>query len=340
MNNDKSSNKNSSRSPTLEDVARASGLSPMTVSRALNNPKVVRPATIARVLEAVNLTGYIPNMLAGGLATKRTKLIAVVVPQINNNMFVDTVQAIGDELAMRGYHMLLCIVGYSTESETDIVSTLLSRRPDGIVLTGIHHSSELKRIILNANIPVVEIWDLTPTPLDMLIGFSHEKIGQAIGDYFLQQGFTRFGFISASDRRAQVRNRSAVEVLSKMTDAVIREITVQTPANMEVGRSAFRDLTRQGQAFDAIICTSDTLAQGVITEAEIQGLKVPDDLKVIGFADLNFAAHNRPAITTVSVDKVKIGQQAATMLADKIEGHEISESVVDIGFTLIVRESA
>lgn len=312
----------------------------MTVSRALNNPKVVRPATIARVLEAVNLTGYIPNMLAGGLATKRTKLIAVVVPQINNNMFVDTVQAIGDELALRGYHMLLCIAGYSAESETDIVATLLSRRPDGIVLTGIHHSSDLKRIILNANIPVVEIWDLTPTPLDMLIGFSHQKIGQAIGDYFLQQGFTRFGLICASDSRARVRNKAALDVLSRQSGNVIREINVPAPANMAVGRSAFRELIAQGQVYDAIICTSDTLAQGAIMEAEAQGLKVPRDLKVIGFADLNFSAHNRPAITTVSVDKEKIGQQAATMLADKIEGIAVPENVVDIGFTLIVRESA
>lgn len=340
LNYDKNPNKNPSRSPTLEDVAKAAGLSPMTVSRALNNPKVVRPTTIARVMEAVNLTGYIPNMLAGGLTTRRTKLIAVVVPQINNNMFVDTVQAIGDELALRGYHMLLCIVGYNADSETDIVATLLSRRPDGIVLTGIHHSSELKRIILNANIPVVEIWDLTPTPLDMLIGFSHEKIGQAVGHYFLKQGFTRFGMVCASDRRAQVRNNSAAAVLRQHPQNVVEEITVQTPANMEVGRLAFRSLIEAGERFDAIICTSDTLAQGVIMEAEAQGLHVPDDLKVIGFADLNFAAHNRPAITTVCVDKSRIGQQAATMLADKIEGLEITENVVDIGFSLVVRESA
>lgn len=312
----------------------------MTVSRALNNPKVVRPGTIARVLEAVNATGYIPNMLAGSLATKRTKLIAVVVPQINNNMFVDTVQAIGDELALRGYHMLLCITGYGIESETDIVATLLSRRPDGIVLTGIHHSSDLKRIILNANIPVVEIWDITPTPLDMLVGFSHEKIGHAIAHYVLEQGFTRFGLICAADRRAQVRKNGVIEVLNTRPESVIHEITVTHTANMQLGRSSLKQLIETGERFDAIICTSDTLAQGAIMEAEARGLRVPQDLKVIGFADLSFAAHNRPAITTVSIDKVKIGQQAANMLADKIEGQEIAESVVDIGFSLIVRESA
>jgi len=310
------------------------------VSRALNNPKVVRPATISRVMDAVNITGYIPNMLAGGLATSRTKLIAVVVPQINNNMFVDTVQAISDELALRGYHMLLCIVGYEPEAETDIVATLLSRRPDGIVLTGIHHTSELKRIILNANIPVVEIWDLTPTPIDMLIGFSHEKVGNAIGAYFLDKGFTRFGFICASDRRAVVRKKGAQAVLRTRPEHEIEELIVSRPANMEVGRNALRQMMADGKRFDAIICSSDTLAQGAIMEAEAQGLRVPGDLSVIGFADLNFAAHNRPAITTVSVDKWELGVKAARMLADKIEGIPVAESVVDLGYSLVIRESA
>ncbi len=340
LNNTQKTYKNRTRSATLEDVAKEAGLSPMTVSRALNNPKVVRPATISRVMDAVNITGYIPNMLAGGLATSRTKLIAVVVPQINNNMFVDTVQAISDELALRGYHMLLCIVGYEPEAETDIVATLLSRRPDGIVLTGIHHTSELKRIILNANIPVVEIWDLTPTPIDMLIGFSHEKVGNAIGAYFLDKGFTRFGFICASDRRAIVRKKGAQAVLRTRPEHEIEELIVSRPANMEVGRNALRQMMADGKRFDAIICSSDTLAQGAIMEAEAQGLRVPGDLSVIGFADLNFAAHNRPAITTVSVDKWELGVKAARMLADKIEGIPVAESVVDLGYSLVIRESA
>ena len=340
MNNIIKNHTGRSRTATLEDVAREAGLSPMTVSRALNNPKVVRPATIARVMEAVTVTGYIPNMLAGGLATSRTKLIAVVVPQINNNMFVDTVQAISDALAARGYHMLLCIVGYEPESETEIVATLLSRRPDGIVLTGIHHSSDLKRIILNANIPVVEIWDLTPTPIDMLIGFSHEKVGNAIGEYILEKGFTHFGFICASDRRAVVRKNGAVSVLRSQPGTEIREMMVSLPANMEVGRTALKEMLSGGERFDAIICSSDTLAQGVIMEAEAQGLRVPDDFSVIGFADLNFAAHNRPSITTVSVDKWDLGIKAASMLADRIEGIPVEEPILDTGYRLVIRESA
>lgn len=159
----------------------------MTVSRALNTPQLVRPKTVEKVMQAVQATGYIPNALAGGLASRRSKLVAVVVPQINNNMFVDTIQALSDTLAARGYHMLLCVAGYSRQTEAELVATLLSRRPDGVVLTGIQHAPALKKTILNAATPVVEIWDLTPTPLDMLVGFSHEKVGETIGEYLLEK---------------------------------------------------------------------------------------------------------------------------------------------------------
>ena len=104
----------------------------MTVSRALNTPQLVRPRTVEKVMQAVRATGYIPNALAGGLASRRSKLIAVVVPQINNNMFVDTIQSLSDELAERGYHILLCVSGYTPQTEAELVATLLSRRPDGV----------------------------------------------------------------------------------------------------------------------------------------------------------------------------------------------------------------
>ncbi|PWC14909.1 GntR family transcriptional regulator [Brenneria roseae subsp. americana] len=341
MKSDKHAINNPTRPPTLEDVARAAGLSPMTVSRALNNPKIVRAGTLSRVMEAIRATGYIPNMLAGGLASKRSKLIAVIIPQINNNMFVDTVQAISDELATRGYHMLLCVAGYTHESEADIVTTILSRRPDGIVLTGIHHSPALKRIILNANLPVVEIWDLTPTPLDMLVGFSHEKIGNTIGQYLLNKGYSQFGLLWTEDRRAGQRKKGICEIIQKKPDCHVHEITVPLPATLALGRQGLSTLfAEDNNRFDVIICSSDTLAQGAIMEAETRGLSVPDKLAVIGFGDLNFAAHNTPSITTVRIDRWKIGKDAATMLADKIEGKPISDPIVDIGFSLIERESS
>lgn len=340
MNSKTNTRKQPSRSPTLEDVARAVGLSPMTVSRAINTPDIVRPKTVAKVMEAVRATGYIPNMLAGGLASRRSKLIAVVVPQINNNMFVDTVQAISDELAARGYHMLLCVAGYHPETENDIVATILSRRPDGIVLTGIHHSAELKKSILNSEIPVVEIWDLTPTPIDMLVGFSHEKIGHAIGEHLLNKGHTRFGLIWTDDKRAMLRQKGLLDELRRHKKTIVHAITVPLPATMARGREGLATLLDDGKTLDAIVCSSDTLAQGAIFEAQKRGLSVPDSLAVMGFGDLDFAGCNIPAITTVKIDRWKIGKDAANMLADKIEGKPADEAIVDIGFSLIERESA
>lgn len=328
-----------SNAPTLEDVARHAGLSPMTVSRALNNPQLVRPTTVEKVMQAVRATGYIPNALAGGLASRRSKLIAVVVPQINNNMFVDTIQALSDELALRGYHILLSVTGYSEQTEADLVSTLLSRRPDGVVLTGIHHSAELKKILFNAAIPVVEIWDLTPTPIDMLVGFSHEKVGQATAEYLLQEGYRRPGLLWTQDRRADQRRQGLSETFNRQGITHLPQVDIPLPASLEGGREGLTRLFADGE-FDVIVCSSDTLAQGAIMEAENRGMQIPRDLAVIGFGDLDFAASNRPAITTVSVDRHAIGQRAATLLADRIEQRPAAESIVDIGFHLVIRQSA
>lgn len=329
--------KKPTRAPTLEDVARSAGLSPMTVSRALNTPQLVRPKTVEKVMQAVQSTGYIPNALAGGLASRRSKLVAVVVPQINNNMFVDTIQALSDTLAARGYHMLLCVAGYSRQTEAELVATLLSRRPDGVVLTGIQHAPALKRTILNAATPVVEIWDLTPTPLDMLVGFSHEKVGETIGEYLLEKGYRRPGLLWAGDARATLRKQGLLARLAK--SGVAPQVEVPLPASLALGRRGLAELLAGGE-FDVIVCSSDTLAQGAIMEAESRGLRVPQDLAVIGFGDLDFAASNRPAITTVSVDRHAIGEQAATLLADRIEGGEEGDAIIDIGFHLVARESA
>lgn len=329
----------SPRAPTLDDVARNARLSSMTVSRALNTPQLVRPATLEKVMQAVRATGYIPNALAGGLASRRSKLIAVVVPQINNSMFVDTIQALSDELAIRGYHILLCVAGYNEETEAELVATLLSRRPDGVVLTGIHHTHELKKIILNAAIPVIEIWDLTPTPLDMLVGFSHEKVGQATGEYLINKGYRRPGLLWTDDRRAAQRKQGLCDIFFRHGVTHLAQVNVPLPASLSLGRSGLVELFAMAE-FDVIVCSSDTLAQGAIMQAESQGMRVPKDIAVMGFGDLDFAASNRPSITTVSVDRSGMGQRAAALLADRIENIERDASIIDLGFHLIERDSA
>lgn len=326
--------------PTLDDVSRVSGLSPITISRALNNPHMVRPKTIERVREAVELTGYIPNMLAGGLVSRRSRLIAAVVPQLHNSMFVDTVQGLSDQLAAHGYHLLLCLTGYSEQREEDLVSAILSRRPDGIVLTGITHSQILKKRLLSAAIPIVETWDLTPTPIDMLVGFSHEKIGNQIGQYLLGKGYRHYGLVWANDERAAIRRKGILDVLySNGIKDVLFAPELPTPATLDLGRKGLSQLLANNSPLDAVICSSDALAQGAIIEAEQRGISVPSQMAVMGFGDLNFSASFSPAISTIHIDKNAIGMQAANALIAKIEGNPLPDRIIDVGFRLIERET-
>ncbi|MDF7760630.1 LacI family DNA-binding transcriptional regulator [Kosakonia cowanii] len=328
-----------SRAPTLDDVARAAGLSSMTVSRALNTPDQVRPETVKKVLAAVKATGYIPNALAGGLASRRSKLVAVLVPHLNDPLFADTLQAMEAIFAQRGYQMLLCSTGYTPQRETELVSSLMSRRPDGIVLSGIHHGNDLKKMIFNASLPVVETWDITPTPIDMLVGFSHEKAGQATAEYLLGKGYRRPGLLWTRERTATQRKSGVYEGLARhgITDAPCVESAL--PARVADGRSGAAHLLETAE-LDVIICASDTLAQGAIGELHARGLRVPQDVAVVGFGDLDFAAANVPAITTVTLDRHAIGAQAATLLADRIEGDREGGQIIDIGFHITERESA
>lgn len=325
--------------PTLEDVARVAGISPMTVSRALNSPQQVRPATVAKVKAAISATGYIPNAQAGSLASNRSRLIAVVVPQINNNMFVDTIQSLNDTLSARGYHMLLCVTGYEQETEAETVATLLSRRPDGIVLTGIHHSTQLKKVLLLANVPVVEIWDMTPTPIDMLVGFSHEKIGARVAAYLAERGYQHPGLIWTDDRRALQRKQGLLAALAVLGIAPLADMPIALPALMARGREATAALLEQHPEIDVLVCSSDTLAQGALMAAQARGINIPQQLAVIGFGDLDFAAANFPSISTVRIDRHRMGELAAEQLLKRLQNQTVEHPIIDMGFTMVPRDS-
>lgn len=327
------------RSVTLKDVARVAGVAPITVSRALNTPNIVRPETVAKVREAVELTHYIPNMLAGGLASSRSWLVAAVVPQLANAMFAETVQGLGDRLVTSGYQLLLNLSGYSPLRESDFVSVILGRRPDGIVLTGINHAPEIRYRLLAARIPVVEIWDLTPTPIDMVVGFSHQKVGETIGRFLYQKGYRRFGLVWGDDERAVVRRKGLESVLSTYGMTNIPRYQVSMPATLESGRIGLRGLLEAGHALDVIVCSSDVLAQGVLIEATVRKISVPDALGIMGFGDMNFSAHLSPSISSIRIDRYAIGAQAADALLARIEGNPQVEKIVDVGFQLVERET-
>ena len=325
-------------SVTLEDVARLAGVSSITVSRALNHPKKVAADTLDRVTRAINQTGYVPNLVAGGLASRRTRLIAAVVPSITNLVYAETIQCFGSRLSDEGYQVLLGESGYPETSEQSLTSAILSRRPDGILLTGVHHSTECRRLLLAADVPVVEIWDLTPTPLDIVVGFSHERIGEAVADYLVAKDHRRIASVSADDRRAQVRQRATVDRLKAHGIDGVAIGEVPAPTDLRRGRTGLAQLLEGGFRGSAVFCSSDMLAHGVLIEAQSRGIRVPGDLAVLGFGDQNFAADTYPALSTVRIDRPRMGRLAAEALLERIDhGSAMGGQVIDVGFETIER---
>jgi LacI family gluconate utilization system Gnt-I transcriptional repressor len=291
---------------------------------------------LEHVRRVIERTGYVPNMLAGGLASRRTRFVAAIVPAISSQIFSESIQSLTDRLWESGYQVLLGTSGYPTSREESLLAAILSRRPDGIFLTGISHSSGSRRRLVAANVPIVEVWDLTPTPVDMLVGFSHEKVGQAVAEYLVGKGHRRFGVISADDARAEVRRMGFLSVLEKNRIDDVQTVHVPAPSNFRLGREGLARLLDRGSLPRAVFCSSDTLAHGVLIEAQARGLSVPGDLAIVGFADLDFAAHTFPPLSTVRIDRPAIGRRAAEALLGRIEGRPV-ERIVDIGFHVMER---
>ncbi|MEY2893415.1 MAG: hypothetical protein RJA98_3323 [Pseudomonadota bacterium] len=330
-----------SQALTVHDIARLAGVSAMTVSRALNHPERVSPAMLARVQEVVKQTGFVPNGMAGGLRSSRARLVAAVLPTLVGPVFQETVSSLNAALTAQGYQLMLGQTGYGPSQEDALLDAIIRRRPDGIVLTGIMHSATGRRQLLASGIPVVETWDLTPTPIDMLVGFSHEDIGAAVCSYLHARGYRHPALMCGEDERGKRRNlgfqrRAASLGLSEPIPIWF----TPPPTTLGAGRQGLGELLGRGLPIDAVFCSSDMLALGVLIESQARGLRIPEQLAVIGLGDLEFAASLDPALTSVRIDGARIGQTAAQYIIDRVEGRQVAEPIIDIGFSIIERSTA
>ena len=226
---------------TLTDVARLAQVSPITASRAVNAPDTVAPETLARVRDAIARTGYVPNRIAGGLASARSRLVAAVVPTIAGP-FVRSIEALTGALEEAGYQLMLGQTGYAQSREDALLEAIISRRPDAIVLTGVVRSETARKRLVASGIPVVETWDLTPTPIDMLVGFSHERAGEAVAEYLISRGRKKLAVVSADDPRAERRTRSFSALAQRLGGGECPVQLVAAPGTVHSGRAGFAAL--------------------------------------------------------------------------------------------------
>ena len=331
-------NKTTPGSITLQDVARVVGVSAVTVSRALNYPEKVAPHTLEKINDAIEKTGYVPNLLAGALSSRKSHLVAAIVPSIVNSVYSDTVRLFNNKLRESGYQVLLGECGHSDTHEEELVATVLSRRPDGIYLTGVNHSKRCRNLLLSANIPIVETWDLTMNPLDTVVGFSHEQVGFSVAEFLIQKGYKRIGLVSGDDQRA-MRRRTALSNALAHHGIQLDIALVIPPTTFDYGRQGMADLLDRGFINGAVFFSSDTLAQGALAEIHARGLKVPEDIALIGFGDEPFAARMFPALTTVKFDRQKIGRYAAEILLARLNDLPVEKNIIDVGFYIAERDT-
>ncbi|HEY1609428.1 MAG TPA: LacI family DNA-binding transcriptional regulator, partial [Paraburkholderia sp.] len=323
----------------ITDVAALAQVSPITVSRALNNPEVVAPETLRRVQQSVQQLGYVPNLLAGSLSSSKSRLIAAIVPTVAHSLFSASIQAFSDAMSRAGYQVLLGLSGYSEDDELRVLDAALSRRPEGVLLVGVARTAPLRARLLNLQLPTVETWDTTDLPVDMLVGFSHYDVGVAVAQHFIARGRRRPAIVSANDARARARHDGFMHTMARQGITDVADASVSPPSSVALGREKLAAILDVRADIDCVFCGSDLLALGVLGAARERGIKVPEDLAVCGFGDLEFAAELRPALTSVRVDGQKIGTTAADCLIGRLRGAP-EESNVDVGFTIVTRDTA
>jgi len=326
---------------TIIDVARAAGVSPATVSRAMNTPSMVSAKTLQKIRAVLAETAYVPNSMARGLASSRSRTIAFFVPSVGLGLFESSILFIAQAMAQNDYQVLLGFGGRTDEEFNAALVRALTSRPDGIILIGVTVQDSTRAHLRRARVPVLQAWELPAEPVDMVVGFSHEQVGRALGDFLLENGYKRPHLVWAQGR-LPLATRYGLTL--RLVEAGYPEPGITQfpfPSTFADGAAAFQQIfDGSGPPPDSLVCISDAAAHGAMVAATRRGLRVPEDVAIIGFGDLDFAAGLWPSLTTVRIDGQEIAAQASRMMLARLQGEAPPARIVDVGFTLARRESA
>ncbi|MFJ1300111.1 substrate-binding domain-containing protein [Pseudomonadota bacterium AL_CKDN230030165-1A_HGKHYDSX7] len=327
---------------TMQDVARRAGVSAITVSRALRDPDKVAPALRERIEALCNEMGYVVHHAASALASARSRIIVALIPSLSNVVFVDIVAGIKEHLDAGGYHLLVGVTGYSQDAEEALLRTYLRHAPDGIILTGIDHNPGVWELLQSRRIPAVHtIETLPPGDPGMSVGFSQYESGYAATRHLIERGYRRIGIIGAQlDPRSLRRCEGGRQAL-RDADLYDPALEIMTPQKSSIALGAellSRQLTRHPDC-DALFFCNDDLAQGAVFQSARLGVGVPGKLGLVGFHDLAGSAWTTPPLSTIATPRYDIGKTAATLLTRHLAGAPIDAPHIDLGFTLVRRQT-
>jgi LacI family gluconate utilization system Gnt-I transcriptional repressor len=337
----------SNQRPTIRDVSVLAGVSRMTVSRVMRKPDSVLPATRDRVNKAISDLGYVPDRAAGSLHTRRTGFIALMLPTLTNANFSAVAHGLTDALRVADYDLLIAYTDYSHAEEERQLRNLLARRPEAIVVTGPVSRRESARMLLAADVPVIEIADLPSRPIDHVVGFSNYQAGRTAARYLIEKGFKRIAAVASTqedevvDHRGEERIRGFEDELRLSglpTDLTLRH--GKAPVSYSHGTAVAGILLERKPPVEAVFAVSDLSAVGLVMECARRGVRVPEDLSVMGFGDFEIGREINPPLTTIHVDFRALGQRTGQIILELLSGDKSSAPrIVDVQLKVLERAS-
>ena len=307
---------------TLRDVSEASGVSEMTVSRVLRNRGDVSEATRAKVLEAAKVLGYVPNKIAGALASQRVNLVAVVIPSMRNMVFPEVMAGISAVLEDTELQPVVGVTDYTPEKEERVLYEMLSWRPSGVIIAGIEHSEAAKAMLKASGIPVVEIMDTDGTPIDCAVGISHRRAGREMAKAILRAGYQKIGFLGTKmplDYRARKRFEGFTEALAKGGVEVLEQEFYSGGSALAKGREMTQAILEREPELDFLYYSNDMIGAGGLLYLLEQGRNIPAEIGLAGFNGVELLEGLPRKLATMDACREEIGRKAAEIIAARVE---------------------
>jgi len=309
---------------TLKEVAAAADVSEMTVSRVLRQTGSVSEKTRNKVLAVVDELGFVPNKIAGSLATSTSNLIAVIVPSLTNQVFTEVLAGVTGYLDTQGYKAVIGISDYDPEKEEELIRSMLSWRPSGFIVSNLSHTDRARRILENAGIPLVEMMDVTEQPIDTCVGVDHFEAGALMARHFLDRGYRRLGYLGWNRRDLTARKRfeGFKSVLENNGLAFQGIGEFDRPPDIRVGKKGLAELLADHPDLDAVYFPNDVAAVGGLLHCQEAAIDVPASLAIGGFSGLQIGQLMPSPLTTVLVERFEIGRLSARIIVDRLNGEE------------------
>lgn len=308
------------RTLTLRDVSEASGVSEMTVSRVLRNRGDVSDATRAKVLEAARALGYVPNKIAGALASQRVNLVAVIIPSLSNMVFPEVMTGISDVLENTGLQPVVGVTNYLPHREETVLYEMLSWRPSGVIIAGLEHTAASHAMLAQAGIPIVEIMDIDGQPIDSAVGLSHRRAGRQMAEAIVASGYRKIAFCGTqmpNDHRAKKRLEGFEEALRRAGLTLVDREFYSGGSALLKGREMTAAILARNPDVDFIYYSNDMIGAGGLLYCLEQGIDVPERLGLAGFNGVELLDGLPRRLATMDACRLDIGRLAAEIVAGK-----------------------